>query len=304
MRESMKKYFRTGLVYFMAYPFAMTGKGDIEGTVRRVLEDTYFDYIELTRIEDPTVRATVARLVREACVGVAYGAQPQLMRNGENLCSLDESLRRRGVLRMFSCVDEAYEMGAEGIAFLAGKFDPQKVEEHYQQLVRSTKEICDYVASKGAMAVNLEVFDHDVEKCSLIGPATLAQRYAREIRAQYSHFGLMADLSHITQLHETLDQNLSPIAPYLRHAHIANAVLLPGQPAYGDQHPRFGFPNSEVDVCLLANFLRKLFEIGYLGQGRRPVISFEVKPWENEDPEMVLAGAKRTLDQAWALLEV
>ena len=139
MREPMKKYFKTGLVYFMAYPFAMTGKGDIEGTVRRVLEDAYFDYIELTRIEDPTVRATVARLAREACVGVAYGAQPQMMRNGENLCSLDESLRQRGVQRMFSCVDEAYEMGAEGIAFLAGKFDPQKVEEHYQQLVRSTK---------------------------------------------------------------------------------------------------------------------------------------------------------------------
>ena len=39
MREPMKKYFRTGLVHFMAYPFAMTGEGEIERSVRRVLED-------------------------------------------------------------------------------------------------------------------------------------------------------------------------------------------------------------------------------------------------------------------------
>ena len=304
MKESMKKYFRTGLVYFMAYPFAMSGEGAIELTVRRVLEDEYFDFIELTKINDSAVRGRVAQLAREACVGVAYGAQPQMMRNGENLCSLDETLRVRAVTRMKACVDEAYEMGAEGIAFLAGKYDAAKVEEHYQQLVRSTREICDYTASKGDMAVNLEVFDTDVEKCSLIGPAAMAQRYGREMCAEYPRFGLMADLSHITQLRETFDENLTPIAPYLRHVHIANSVLLPGKPAYGDQHPRFGFPYGEVDAHSVSLFLKKLFEIGYLGEGKRPVISFEVKPWEDEDPEMVLAGAKRTLDLAWAELEV
>lgn len=303
MNQPMKKYFRTGLVYFMAYPFAMTGEGEIEATVRRVLEDPYFDFIELTKINDPAVRARVAALCAQSCVGVAYGAQPQMMRNGENLCSLDETLRQRAVTRMKACVDEAYEIGAEGIAFLAGKYDSAKVEEHYQQLLRSTREICQYTAQKGDMAVNLEVFDNDVEKCSLIGPAALAQRYAREMCDEFPRFGLMADLSHITQLRETFDENLAPIAPYLRHVHIANSVLLPGKPAYGDQHPRFGFPHGEVDAHMVSRFLKKLFEIGYLAEGKRPVISFEVKPWEGEDPEMVLAGAKRTLDLAWAELE-
>lgn len=302
MNQPMKKYFRTGLVYFMAYPFAMSGEGDIERTVRKALEDPYFEFIELTRINDPALRRKVAKLAREAGVGVAYGAQPQMMRNGENLCSLDEALRVRGVARLKACVDEALEMGAEGVAFLAGKYDPARTEDHYQALCKTTREICDYAA--GRLNVNLEVFDTDVEKCSLIGPAPLAQRYGRELCAEYPNFGLMADLSHITQLRETFDQNLSPIAPYLRHVHIANSVLLPGQPAYGDQHPRFGFPHGEVDARVLATFLGKLFELGYLGAGKRPVISFEVKPWEDEDPDMVLAGAKRALDEAWALLEV
>ncbi len=33
------------------------------------------------------------------------------------------------------------------------------------------------------------------------------------------------------------------------------------------------------------------------------VFSFEVKPWKDEDPGAVVAGAKRVLNRAWALLE-
>lgn len=303
MSASAKRYFRTGLVHFMAYPFAMTGEGDIERTVRTVLEDPYFDLIELTHIADPAVRRRIARMAREAQVDVAYGAQPQLMRNHENLCSLDETVRRRGVDRMRACIDEAYELGAQGIAFLAGPFDPACEEEHYDALCRSTSEICEDAASKGSLGVTLEVFDRDVEKCSLIGPAALAERFGREMSGRYPSFGLMADLSHIIQLHESLEENLRPIAPYLRHAHVANAVLTPGMPAYGDQHPRFGMPGGEADARTVADYLRTLLEIGYLGEGKRPPLSFEVKPWEDETPEMLIAGAKRTLNEALALLE-
>lgn len=302
MNESMKRYMRVGLVHFMAYPFAMTGEGDVEGTARRVMEDDYFDFLELTKINDAAVRRRVAKLAKEGGVGLAYGAQPQLMRNNENLNALDDQLRLRTVARMKDCIDEAYEIGAEGFAFLAGKYDAEKVEAHYQALCKSTRELCAYAAARGKMAVNLEVFDYDVEKCSLIGPAPLAERFAREISKEYDNFGLMLDLSHITQLHSSIDENVDPVIPYIRHIHIANAVLLKGAPAYGDQHPRFGMEHSEVDVAMLTRFLKKLFDIGYLSDNQRRVVSFEVKPWGDEDPEMVLAGAKRALNEAWAKL--
>lgn len=302
MQESIKKYMKVGLVHFMAYPSAMTGEGEILKTVRRVLEDDYFDAIELTHISDPAVRREVASLVCQSGAALGYGAQPQLMRGGENLNSLDESLRLRALSRLKACVDEACEMGAQGIAFLAGKYDAARREEHYQALVRSTREICAYAREQGSLQVNLEVFDYDVEKCSLIGPAPLAARFAKEITAEFDHFGLMLDLSHMTQLHETMDESVDPVARFIRHVHIANAVLVPGAPAYGDQHPRFGFPGSEVDVQLLVRFLRKLFDVGYLGAGKRPVVAFEVKPWGDEDSEMVLANAKRFLNEAWAMV--
>ena len=54
----------------------------------------------------------------------------------------------------------------------------------------------------------------------------------------------------------------------------------------------------------LTEFLKVLFEIGYLGKDKRPIISFEVKPWKDEDPLTVIASSKRCLDLAWSRLEL
>jgi sugar phosphate isomerase/epimerase len=290
---------KLGIVYFMAYPFAMSGEGDIESTTRRILEDPDFDCIEITRVNDPALRERLKGLIRQSGITMTYGAQPQLLRNQENVNSLDEGLRRRAIDRLKACVDEAYEMEAQGFAFLAGKYSPDSKERSYAALVESARELCGYAAAKGNMPINLEVFDDDVEKCSLIGTADYTARFAERISREFPNFGLMVDLSHVTQLHTGIDANIDPIAPYIRHAHIANAVLTPGAPAYGDQHPRFGFPNSVVDEDMLAAFLRKLFDIGYMGEGKRPIVSFEVKPWDGEDSECVIANTKRFLQSAW-----
>lgn len=298
MQGSYLDYMKLGLVHFMAWPFAASGEGDILPTIRKVLEDTDFGAIELTHIEDAAVRKQAAAWCRQSGVTVYYGAQPQLMRNKENLNSLDEAHRLRGVARMKACIDEACGMGAAGLALLAGPYDPDKVEEHYQALVRSMEKILAYAGEKN-LPVNLEVFDYDVEKCSLIGPAPLAKRLAEELCPKYAHFGFMVDLSHLVQLRETFDGHMDGIAPYIRHVHLATCVLEKGAPAYGDQHPGFHMGHSLVDESMLAAFLRKLFQMGYLAKGKQPTVSFEVKPWGDEDSTMVVAGAKRFLQRAW-----
>lgn len=153
------------------------------------------------------------------------------------------------------------------------------------------------------MPVLCEVFDYDIAKRSLVGPVELVRRYAKIICREYENFGLMVDLSHIPMLHETLEENLLPVRDYIRHAHMGNTVIKsPDCPAYGDEHPRFGFPDSENDVEELAAYLRLLLKIGFLNEKDRPIVSFEVKPFEDEDPDVVLAGAKRTLELAWELV--
>jgi sugar phosphate isomerase/epimerase len=301
MFESMKKYMKVGLIHFMAYPSCMKGEGPIEETLKKIALDDYFDAVEISWIKDKEVRERAKKIIETSYLTVGYGAQPRLLTTGLNINHIDEEERAKAVATLKEGIDEAYEMNAKGFAFLSGKYTDDKFEEAFEALVKSTKELCRYAKEKGNINVLLEVFDYDVDKKSLIGPAPLAKRFAEEIRKEYDNFGLMVDLSHIPQLHESIEESILPVKDYILHAHMGNCVVKdPSMPAYGDQHPRFGFPNGEVDVDQLVEYLRVLKNIGFLSEERRPVVSFEVKPFGDEDPDLVVANAKRVLNLAWA----
>lgn len=301
MNEPIRKYMKIGLVHFMAYPTTIKGEGPVVETIRKLALDDYFEAIEITTIKGTEERAQAKKMLDTAHMTVTYGAQPRLLTTGMNINDLNEEARQKAIANLKEGIDEAYEMGAISFAFLSGKYEEDKKEEAFEALVKSTKEICAYAKSKGSMKISLEVFDYDVDKKSLIGPADLALRYAKEIRKEYDFFGLMVDLSHIPLIHETIEESLLPVKDYITHAHIGNCVLKdPGMAAYGDAHPRFGFPNGENDVKEVVDYLRVLLQIGFLNEHTRPVVSFEIKPFGDEDPDIVIANAKRTLNEAWA----
>ena len=300
MNESIHSYMKVGLIHFMAYPSVIKGEGPIEETFRKIAVDDYFDVAEITWIKDPAVRSKVKKMIYTSHLEVAYGGQPRLLTTGLNINDLNEEGRQKAIATLKEGIDEAYEMGALGFAFLSGKYSEEKKEEAYQALVKSTKELCAYAKSKGSMKVVLEVFDYDVDKASLIGPVALAKRYAEEVCRECDNFGLMVDLSHLPLLRETSVESLLPVKDYIVHAHMGNCVCKdPSLPCYGDAHPRFGFPGGENDVDELVEYLRVLLSIGFLSKEKRPVVSFEVKPFGDEDPDLVVANAKRVLNRAW-----
>lgn len=302
MLESINKYAKVGLVHFMAFPSTIKGEGPIEETIRKVALDDYFDAIEITWIKDLAVREKAKKMLDSSKLTVAYGGQPRLLTTGQNINDLDEANRQIALANLKEGIDEAYEMGATGFAFLAGKYTDDKMEEAYQALVKSTKELCIYAKSRGNLKIALEVFDYDVDKCALIGPVDLTKRYAAEVCAEFDNFGLMVDLSHIPIIHESTRENLIPVKDYIIHAHMGNCMIKDkNDPAYGDAHPRFGYPGGENDVAELVEYLEVLLEIGYLNPDNRRILSFEVKPVGDEDSDMVIANAKRTLNLAWAL---
>jgi sugar phosphate isomerase/epimerase len=301
MFESIHKYMKVGLIHFMAYPNCIKGEGPIEETLAKIAVDDYFDAIEISWIKDKNVRERAKKILETSYLTVGYGAQPRLLTTGLNINHTEDEERIKAVATLKEGIDEAYEMNAAGFAFLSGKYTEGKFEEAFVALVKSTKELCKYAKEKGNINVLLEVFDYDVDKKSLIGPAPLAKRLAEEIRKEYDNFGLMVDLSHIPQLHESIEESLLPVKDYIMHAHMGNCVVKdPSMPAYGDQHPRFGFPNGECDVEELTEYLRVLKNIGFLNEEKRPIVSFEVKPFGDENPNIVVANAKRVLNLAWA----
>jgi sugar phosphate isomerase/epimerase len=303
MTESIHRYAKIGLIHFMAYPSTMKGEGPIEETIRKISVDDYFDAIEITWIKEGETRKRVKKMLESSHLTVVYGGQPRLLTTGQNINDLDESKRQIAVANLKEGIDEAYEMGAVGFGFLSGKYTEDKKEEAYQFLVKSTKEICGYAKAKGNLKIAHEVFDFDIDKCSLIGPVDLAKRYAEEISAEFDNFGLMVDLSHLPILHESARQSLIPVKDYIIHAHMGNCMMKDkNDPAYGDAHPRFGYPGGENDVEELVEYLKVLMEIGYLDPDKRRILSFEVKPVGDEDPDIVVANAKRVLNLAWAML--
>ena len=303
MEKSMRRYMRVGTILHVSYKQLGSGEGPILECLKKIVTDPYFEVVEVAHMKDAEVRKAAADMIARGHMTSSYGGQGRMLGAGLNINDLNEEGRRKALASLKEGIDEAYEMGVEDFAFLAGRYEEETKEESFQALLKSTRELCKYAKSKGDMPVLCEVFDYDIAKKSLIGPVDMVKRYAETICAEYDNFGLMVDLSHIPMLHETIQESLLPVQQYIRHAHMGNTVIKsPECPAYGDEHPRFGFPNSENDVEELAAYLRLLLKIGFLNEKKRPIVSFEIKPFGEEDPEVCLANAKRTLDLAWELV--
>lgn len=279
----------------MSYPKLPASKA-----VEKIVLDGYFDAVELSPIPEPE-REAVQRLLKTAHIAVCCGAHALQLGQGINPNALPEEERRSAEERLKGCIDEAAFMGAHSAAFLAGRWETDKRREHLSQLIKTTVELCRYAEPRG-IRMELEVFDYDVDKRVLIGPAALAAEFAKEVRKECQNFGLLVDLSHIPLTHEKPEDVIRLLKPYVTHFHIGNAVLDKSSPAYGDQHPGFGYPGSETDVLELCDFLRILRREGFFREKERMLLSFEVKPRAGEDADVVLAGCRRALNAAWAAL--
>ena len=174
-------------------------------------------------IEDQETKDKVRDMLAQSHMKVCYGAQPRLLGPKLNPNDLDEEGRKKAEAVLMDSIDEARYMGAKGIAFLAGKWEPETKDQAYAQLLKTTRAVCSYAVTKGMM-VELEVFDFDMDKAALIGPAPYAARFAADMRTTHNNFGLLVDLSHFPTTYETSRFVIQTLRPYITHLHIGNAV--------------------------------------------------------------------------------
>ena len=304
MRDPIQRYFQVGLVSAMMYaPMMKEGPSAWPKLVRAIAIDDYFDVVELNPLPNDEVRAEVKTLVEQSHMKLVQNAHGRLLGAGLNPNDVDENGRQAAEDALIAGVDEAASMGSATMGMLSGRWTGETREECFRQLVKTVVNVCKYAQTKGIL-VELEVFDHDIAKCSLLGPAPLAARFAAEVRSQVPNFGLMVDLSHFPMTYETSTQVISVLRPYITHFHFGNTVCEdPSAVAYGDEHPRFGFPNSSNDTAEVLDFLRVLKDNGFFNEREPYTLTFEVKPWADEDIDVIIANSKRVLNRAWALLE-
>ena len=142
MRESIHKYFRVGTIQWMSYP-----RRDAMESLKAICRDDYFDAIELKGFGDRNAEARA--LLEQSHLEVCYGAQPRLLGPKLNPNAIDEDERLKAEETLLEAVDEAESLGAKGIAFLAGKWQPQTRDQAYAQLLKTTRNVCDRAAARG-----------------------------------------------------------------------------------------------------------------------------------------------------------
>ena len=305
MKGRPQDFMKVGLIHFMAFPEVMKGEGPVVETLETICSDDYFQAVELTTIKDDAARKAAIEVARKADMTVGFGAQPILLGGKHDLNSLDAATRQAALDSARAGLDEAVEWGAAGFAVLSGPDCGDEKRDHAKtMLVASLKELCEFSRRKDGPPVLLETFDRvPFGKNCLIGPTMEALGIARKVWPFYQGFGLMVDLSHLPLLGETPEHCLTTAGQHLKHVHIGNCVMRnPDHPAYGDNHPSFGIPEGENGADELAAFLTALLAVGYIGDGLRNIVSFEVKPLGDQTSDEVIANAKETLDAAWAAL--
>ncbi len=298
MKDSLHSYMKVGIVHPMAFP-----EGDLIDNLKVIAEDEFFGAIEIKSVPEDA-RDEVTKLLATSRLEVGYVGQVALLTEKLDLNSPVPQQREATVAKMKSGVDEAYSLGAKKFAMLSGPAPPpEKYEQGKELLADSLSQICAHAKSKGNIGIVLEIFDRDVDKKCLIGPTEEAVQVAQTVRRQHPNFGLMVDLSHLPLLKESAEHALQTAKEYLTHIHIGTCILKnKNHPAYGDKHPPFGAAGSENEVNEVKLFLKSLMDIGYIGEGKQNVVAFEVKPLEGQSSEAIIAGAKRTLMEAWAKL--
>ncbi|MFX0099008.1 MAG: TIM barrel protein [Candidatus Hodarchaeota archaeon] len=310
-------------VHFMLYSGPMNSRSAQLGeapesymleTIQKIIDDKYFNGIEITLIKDSAIRKKVASLLKSSKMYVTFCAQPIQLINEDKLIadtdisSIDELERQNAVNRIKEYVDQAVELGARQFCLLSGQ-DPgtesglNARRQATRQLTRSLNEICRYVKQKSPkMLVTLEMFDRDEGegmKGQLVGPTNEAVLIAEEVKLDnnFENFGLLYDISHMFFLRNGFETETSDVlrqlAPYLNWIHIANSIAEKGQAGYGDYHVGMDDPNGAVTPQILEDFVRVMNEIAFEGG-----IGFEFKPTDRQIPESVINIAKSMFEEA------
>ena len=302
MIEPVEQYCRLGLVHFMAFPQVMAGEAALLPTVEQVALMPDFRALEIKLVQDESLLEPLRALLESSMLDLGLAAQPAILAGKLDPGTADRELRGKTLNVLKRHVDQAVALGAESVAMLSGP-DPGEARraDHLQRTADLIAELCDYSDSQGGPKIILEVFDREIDKKALVGPAEIAGHLCDLTGALGAeNFGVCVDLSHLPLLGETPDEAIGPVQDYLASAHIGNAVLQQGHPQYGDQHPGFGVAAGINRVDQTRDFINVLKNTGFLNRKRPPMVSFEIKPAPGEKSEIVIAAALRVFRRAWA----
>jgi len=303
MKGTPQDYMHLGIVHPMIFPQVKEDSRSYYETLERLASDVYFTAVEVLPPPDKDYART--KKILASFQALTYAGQPITLDERYDLADADDGMREKVIEKLCEEIDKANSLGIRRVAITSGREVAQcEREERKEKLLDSLRAICRYADDKeGITEVLLETFDFDVEKRRMLGPSQEAAKVADALSYDFTNFGILLDLSHIPLLGEDIETSVRVVSSHLKHIHIGNCVIKDtDHPLYGDQHPRFGIQGGEIGAKEVRRFLAVCFECGYLAEGKKAFVSFEVKPSPGETSEQVIENAKSVLEEAWMSL--
>jgi sugar phosphate isomerase/epimerase len=304
-------FFQLGVVVPAFYPEVRQRKGPVLEITAKLAADPFFQAMEFSGAEDPTVQKELIPVVSASGKSLVFAGGSYCYLGQNNLHVLDEEKRQRAIKNVEKIIDEACEYGCK-ILYVMGYEAPaaQEKDRAIKKFSNSLAVLSDYARRRNPsvpLTISVENFYILSEFPFLIGPTREVGQIVRDLRRDHSNVGLTFDTSHILQWREDLPSTYSAVQDVIAHIHLSNCLIRDkSSPFYGDKHPPYGMVGSEIGIPELAAFLQILKEAGRFSctfPTGKPVLSLEVIPPTGQTPEATLEDAKEAFRLAWEKFE-
>ncbi|SDD02403.1 Sugar phosphate isomerase/epimerase [Paenibacillus sp. UNCCL117] len=303
MNKHWDAYMRLGINHHLLFPQTFESVDDHVKTLPFVLEHPAFEVVDMFILQGGGVEEAERAMVLESGKEPVYNC-PLMTGEGRNPHHPDAAVRAGTLQEVLMHAERARRLGARKMVIASG-IDPgaEQRAEQTDYFIDYLAELCTHVPE---LLFLIEPFDRSIGKNLMVGPSLEAVSIIGAVHERGAkNLGILMDMGHVPLMEETFEHALAVCAPYIQHIHLGSCVMSnPSNPLYGDMHPPWGYPDGENDVPELVAFLKGLFQIGYLADGKRPTVTLEMRPYPDKSESESIGIFIAKLDEAWQQLEL
>lgn len=266
-----------------------------------------YEMLETFLPDDENVRKEEIKIAREEGKGINYNFTIDFQVPGKfNPCSLDKSKVDNAIGYAERQIEYAAEAESRIVAITSGPdYMPSEREKEYESFSRYLRAVSEKCREFG-IEIALETAERNRFKKLLLGPSLEAANYIKKLRDEgLDNLYLMVDTAHCPLMEEEpLDVLSNSLIAGINHIHMGNAVVRDEKSIfYGHTHPALGVSGGEYDVDEASEFLKALFDCGYLKKDvsydKRPGLSYEMRPYPGVSPLISAKAAYQKMDAAF-----
>jgi len=298
---NLKNAFRPSLLLSQTHFQNRFKEGIIASAVERIADENFYKTIEIDIIYDYRDRKRIRNVVHSHNIVATQWLTTILLNENLNLSAVDESVRRKSVLRLTSFFDKACECGVKNIAVLSGADPGPKLrKEAIENLFVSLCELLEVLSKYKGMQLLIEPLDRGAHKNFLIGPTDESISLLNRLLKVYKNIGIVWDSAHMALCGEDIENSFLKSSSYIKGIHLSNAILNKNHIKYGDYHMPIGGPGF-LTIEKISSLFSKAIEVG-LFYKKKPDVAVEIQTQVGENPWDTVAKCRKILEEAWIKL--